>query len=153
MFKFLGLLVLLAAAFSLGYYTGQHPVGELNKSLRGLAQPLQEQSRKFLDSTFGLQSDLTVRQGLVDGKARIVQAKSEMLDRNYGNAVNELAKAAERLEAARDAESGEERKLKIRLLVAKVRETQARLASGKATSTKTLNAMQKELDALLKRIE
>ena len=151
MFRFLGLLVLLAAAFSLGYYTGQHPVGELNKSLRGLVQPFQEQSRKFLDSTFGLQSALTVRQGLVDGKAAIVQAKSEVLDRNYGNAVDELAKAAERLEAARDAESGEERKLKIRLLVAKVRETQARLASGKDTSTKTLDAMQRELDALLPR--
>ena len=151
MFKFLALLVLLAAAYSLGYYTGQHPVGDLNKSLRGLAQPLQEQSRKFLDSTFGLQSDLTVRQGLVDGKAGIVQAKSEMLDRNYGNAATELAKAAERLDAARDAESVDERKMKIRLLVAKVRETQARIASGKGASTKTLDAMQRELDALLRR--
>ncbi len=149
MLRFLGLLMLLAIVFSLGYYTGQHPVGELNKTLRGIMKPLQDQTRKILDSTLGMERDLRVRHRLVEAKARLIQAKAELLDRNYGNAARELDEAAKQLEHTRLAQQGDESTMKVRELITQVREARVELRMGKMVSRTRLDGIQKDLDALL----
>lgn len=97
MLKLLGWLVLLAAVFACGYYVGQRPIGELRKTVTDL-------SRNIMDTTLGLERTMRLRQGLVDGKAQLIEAKSELLDRNFGNAAKSLAEAVEQLEKASSAE-------------------------------------------------
>ena len=84
MLRFLGLVVLIGTTFVLGYYIGQRPISELRKTVRDL-------SRDVLDTTLGIERNLRQRSGLVDAKSRLIQAKSELLDRNFGSAAKELA--------------------------------------------------------------
>src|SRR5687767_2163581 len=95
MLKFLGLFVLLAVAFGLGYYTGQQPVSDLRKTVTDL-------SRNVLDTTAGIERNIRARQGLVDAKSQVIQAKSDLFDRNYGSAARTLANVIGNLERARD---------------------------------------------------
>ncbi len=142
MVKLLGWLVLLAAVFASGYYVGQRPIGELKKNVTDL-------SRNIMDTTLGLERTMRLRQGLVDGKAQVIEAKSELLDRNFGNAAKNLAEAVEELEKASGAERDAGRSQKVRPLIAKVKEAQLELSMGKAIPKARLDEIQKELDALL----
>ncbi|MEW6542096.1 MAG: hypothetical protein AB1411_00625 [Nitrospirota bacterium] len=144
MLKLLGWMVLLAATFGAGYYVGQHPIGELRKTVGEL-------SRSLRDTTLGIERTIRLRQGLVDGKAGVVEAKSELLDKNFGNAANALAQAVENLEKAssveRERDAGGAQK--VRPLLAKVREAQLELSMGKPLPRAKLDEIQKELDGLL----
>jgi len=142
MLKLVGLVVLLTTAFGLGYYIGQRPIGELKKTVRDL-------SRNVLDTTLGLERNLRQRQGLVDAKSRLIQAKSDMLDRNFGNAAKELSEAVDQLEKASNAERDSGRTSTISPLVTKVREAQLELSVGKAVTRTKLDEIQKALDAMI----
>ncbi len=142
MLRFLGLVVLIGTTFALGYYIGQRPIGELKKTVRDL-------SRNVLDTTLGLERNLRQRQGLVDAKSRLIQAKSDMLDRNFGNAAKELSEAVDQLEKASNAERDSGRTSTIRPLVTKVREAQLELSVGKAVPRTKLDEIQKALDAMM----
>ena len=142
MLKLVGLVVLLTTAFGLGYYIAQRPIGELKKTVRDL-------SRNVLDTTLGLERNLRQRQGLVDAKSRLIQAKSEMLDRNFGNAAKELSEAVDQLEKASNAERDSGRTSTISPLVTKVREAQLELLVGKAVPRTKLDEIQKALDAMM----
>jgi hypothetical protein len=142
MLKLLGWVVLLTTVFGLGYYVGQHPIGELQKTIADL-------TRNVRDTTLGFERTLRLRQGLVDAKAGVIQAKSELLDRNFGNAADELGQAVEHLEKAGSAERDGGRPQKVRPLIIKVREAQLDLSQGKALPRTKLDDIQKELDALL----
>lgn len=142
MLKFLGWLVMLAAIFASGYYAGQRPIGELTKTVTDL-------SRNIMDTTLGLERTLRLRQGLMDTKAQVIEAKSELLDRNFGNAAKALADAVEHLEKASSAERDGGWPQKVRPLIAKVKEAQLELSMGKAIPRSKLDEIQKELDALL----
>lgn len=142
MLKSLGFLVLLGTAFGLGYYVGQRPVSELRQTIADL-------SRSVLDTTLGLERNLRMHQGLVDAKSRVIQAKSDLLDRNFGNAARELSEAVEHLEKAAGAEREGRRASQIRPLVSKTREAQEELSKGKTVPRAVLDGIQKELDGLL----
>lgn len=142
MLKLLGLLTLLTVVFGLGYYAGQRPIGELKKTVKDL-------SRNVLDTTLGLERNLRRRQSLVEAKARIIESKSELLNRNFGSAAKELAEALGYVENARDAEPNAERTSKVKALAGKIREVEQELSSGKASARRKLDEIQKELDALL----
>lgn len=144
MLRFLGLVVLIGATFALGYYIGQRPISELKKTVRDL-------SRDVLDTTLGVERNLRQRQGLVDAKSRLVQAKSELLDRNFGNAAKELAEAVDHLEKASNAERDSGRVSSIKPLVARVHEAQLELAVGKAVPRTRLDEIQRELDRFMVR--
>lgn len=144
MLRFLGLVVLIGATFGLGYYIGQRPISELKKTVRDL-------SRDVLDTTLGIERNLRQRQGLVDAKSRLVQAKSDLLDRNFGNAAKELADVVDQLEKASNAERDSGRVSSIKPLVARVRETQLELAVGKAVPRTRLDEIQKDLDRFMAR--
>jgi hypothetical protein len=140
MLKLLGLLMLLALAFAMGYYTGQRPLGDLRKTIADL-------SRHALDATVGIERNLRARQGLVDAKSQVIQAKSDLFDRNYGSAAKALGEVITNLERAKEAgtPSGH---TDIGILIAKIRDTRHELASGKMVARARLDEIQKEVDAL-----
>ena len=142
MFKLLGWAILLGATFAAGFYVGQHPIGELKKTVADL-------TRTIKDTTLGLERSVRLRQGLMDAKSEVIQAKSELLDKNFGNATAALNKAAEHLEKAAEAEHDAGRTQKVKPLAAKIEEAKRELAAGKTLARSKLDEMQKELDTLL----
>ncbi|MFM8551069.1 MAG: hypothetical protein ACKOCD_01955 [Nitrospiraceae bacterium] len=92
---------------------------------------------------------MRLRHGLMDAKSEMFLAKSELLDKNFGNAVAALGKAAEHLEKAGEAERDGGRSQKVRPLAAKVEEAKKELSAGKTLSKSKLDEIQKELDTLL----
>ncbi len=142
MVKLVGMLILVAAAFFVGYYVGQRSLADLEKTVAEL-------SRSFLDKTLGLQRNFRFRQSLLDAKAQVVQAKSELLDRNYGNAAKELAVAVEDLQKAAEAERDTGKPSKVKPLTVKAREAHLELTMGKSLPRARLDEIQQELDDLL----
>lgn len=144
MFKLIGMLALLGAVFAAGYYVGKRPIPELQKTVADL-------SRSLVDKTLGMQRDFRFRQALLDAKAQVVQAKSELLDRNYGTAAKELADAVEEVQKAVEAEGDGSKAARIKSLAAKAREAHLELTLGKAIPRARLDEVQQELDALLEK--
>jgi hypothetical protein len=138
----LGWLILFVAGFVAGYYAGQNPVEELQRSVSDL-------TRSVLDISTGLQRTVRLRHGLVDGKAHVVEAKAEILDKNYGNAATALAQAIENLERASAVERETRGTQKVRPLLEKVREVHLELSMGRPIARTRLDDIQQELDALL----
>lgn len=142
MLKLLGWVVLLSTVFGLGFYVGRHPIEDLKKTVSEL-------TRTVRDTTLGFERTIRLRQGLVDAKAQVIQAKSELIDRNFGNAAKELSLAIEHLEKVAEAERDAGSQQTIKPLIAKIGEAQRELSLGKAVPRAKLDHIQKELDALL----
>src|SRR4029077_21134876 len=150
MWKFIAVLALIAASFGLGFYFGQRPVGTLQQSVSDLQLSLKDTSRNILDTTMGIERDLRRRQGLIDAKSRVVQAKSELFDKNYGEAAKALGEASEILEnATKGAKQQDESILAMRALTGTLREVRLELSMGKQVSLKKLDEIQREVDRQL----
>lgn len=145
MLKFLGLLVLLTATFATGFYLGRHSIGELTKTV---TETVTDLSRNVVDTTASLERTLRGRQDLIDVKANVIQAKSDVLDRNFGNASKALNEAVTNLERTKQVERSAERTARINSLILKIRNTQQDLAGGKAGARSRLDDVQKEVDGL-----
>lgn len=146
MWKFLGVLALGAASFGLGFYFGQRPVGTLEQTVDNLQQSLKQMSRNVLDTTMGIEHDLRRRQTLLDTKAHVVQAKSELFNKNFGEASRQLAEGVKTLESAlklakKDASTQSERKL-----IDTLQELRLTLSMGKPIPMSKLDDLQRELD-------
>jgi 5-bromo-4-chloroindolyl phosphate hydrolysis protein len=89
------------------------------------------------------------RQGLLDTKSRLVQAKSELFDKNYGEAAKELGEASEMLENATKGAKQDESILAMRALTGTLREVRLELSMGKPVSLKKLDEIQREVDRQL----
>ena len=142
MLRFLGLLVLLAIAFGFGYVWGKRPASDLEQTVKDL-------SRNVMDTTLGIERDLRRRQGLVDAKARVVQAKAELFNKNTGDAVKELAEAVDSLETATRGGKQVDPNVQIKVLTGRIREVRMELSLGKKVPSAKLDEIQKELDVLL----
>jgi hypothetical protein len=149
MWKFIAVLALIAASFGLGFYFGQRPVGTLQQTVSDLQLSLKDTSRNILDTTMGIEKDLRRRQGLLDTKSRVVQAKSELFDKNYGEAAKALGEAAESLENVAKGAKQDESILAIRALTGTLREVRLDLSMGKPVSLKKLDEIQREVDRQL----
>ena len=149
MWKFIAALVLAAASFGLGFYFGQRPVGTLQQTASDLQHSLTDTSRTIFDTTMGIERDLRRRQGLLDTKSRVIQAKSELFDKNFGEAAKELGEAAEALETATKGAKQDESILATRALTGTLREVRLELSMGKAVSIKKLDEIQREVDRQL----
>ena len=141
MLKLLGLIVLVGAAFGMGYYVGQHPIADLKHAVADV-------SRHLLDTTLGVERDLRMKQDLTEAKARLIQAKAEVLDRNYGNAAKALSHAIADLDNAAMA-GPESQQDKVKALGRKLQEVQSDLSVGKGKIRGRLEEIQTELNALL----
>jgi hypothetical protein len=154
MLKILGIIVLLGGVFLLGYYTGQRPA-EVRKAVKELSSEVvdttKDLSRNVIDTSQGLERTLRYRQGLVDAKERLLEARSDLHDKNFGDATKELAEAVAHLEQA--GLTGEEggKAARAKALAAKVKEVEGELSKGKTGSKAKLDEIQKELDSLLQK--
>ena len=149
MIKFVGMLVVLGAAFGLGYFVGQLPVSEKNTTIDTLKSQIVNLLRNVVDTSLGIPGNLRSRQGLLDAKSRLIQAKSDLLDRNYGNAAKELAEAADSLDKAGQVERDSGRMATFKALAGKTREAKLDLSIGKTLSRARLDEIQKEVDGYL----
>src|SRR2546422_3949863 len=101
MLRFLGMLTIVGLAFVWGIYVGREgPDSVLHKA--------KQLSAQVLATTSSLERNLTLRSSLVNAKERLVQAKAELLDKNYGKAATGLGEARQALKKAMGA-AGEER--------------------------------------------
>jgi hypothetical protein len=151
MVKFVGILVVLGAAFGLGYLVGQLPISEKNSTIDNLKSQMTNLSRNVVDTTMGIPASLRSRQGLLDAKSRLIQAKSDLLDRNYGNASKELAEAADLLDQAGQAERNSGKTATFKAMAGKAREVKLELSMGKTVPRARLDEIQKEVDGYLGR--
>jgi hypothetical protein len=149
MWKFVAVLALIAASFSLGFYFGQRPVGTLQQTVSDLQQSLKDTSRNILDTTMGIERDLRRRQGLIDTKSRVVQAKSDLFDKNFGEAAKQLGEAAESLDNATKDTKQDEAILAVRALAETLQEVRRELSMGKPVSIRKLDDIQREIDRQL----
>src|SRR3990167_6760415 len=96
MLKFLGFLMVVGLAFGLGLYVGQKgPENVLHKA--------KQLGADVVARTSSVERSLAVRTGIVNAKERLVQAKSDLLDKNYGKAVSGMEEASQALTKARDS--------------------------------------------------
>jgi len=149
MWKFIAILALAAASFGLGFYFGQRPVGTLQQTVSDLQLSLKDTSRNIIDTTMGIERDLRRRQGLIDTKSRVVQAKSDLFDKNFGEAAKQLGEAAETLDNATKGAKQDESILAVRALTGTLREVRLELSMGKPVTIKKLHEIQQEVDRQL----
>ena len=149
MWKFLGVLVLAATSFGLGFYFGQRPVGTLQHTVSDLQRSITDMSRSLFDTTRGIERDLRRRQALIDSKSRVVQAKAELFEKNAGEAAKQLSAAVETLENAIKGAKQDESILAVRALTGTIQKVRLELSMGKPVSLKTINEIQREVDRQL----
>lgn len=149
MLKALAIIALAIASFGLGFYFGQRPVGTLQNTVTDLQQSIKDLSRNMLDTTMGIERDLRRRQGLIDTKSRIVQAKADLFDKNFGEAAKELADAVDALENATKGAKQDESILAVRALAGSLREVRLEISMGKPVPMRKLDELQREVDRQL----
>jgi hypothetical protein len=149
MVKFFAVVLLLVGAFGAGYYLGQRPVGTLQRTVAELQQSLKDMSRNVLDTTLGIERDLRRRQGLVDAKSRLVQAKAHLVDRNFGDAAKEMAEAIAAVEAATKGTKSDDATNALRDMAGSLREVKLEIVTGKQVSMKKLDELQQRMNQLL----
>lgn len=149
MWKFVGIVALALASFGLGYYFGQRPVGTLEQTVGDLRQSLKQMSRDVLDTTMGIERDLRRRQALLDTKARVVQAKSDLFDKNYGEAAKQLAEGVGALESALKGAKKDEATQALKTVAERLQEIRLELSMGKTIPMKKLDELQQEIDRQL----
>ncbi|MCP9472389.1 MAG: hypothetical protein NNA30_06635 [Nitrospira sp.] len=163
MFKFLILLFLLAASFGAGYYVGQRPVGTLEKTVSDLSkrlaaseklvgevrQSVKNLSQSALDAARSIERDHRRRQGLTDAQSQLAQAKTDVVDRNYGDAAGKLAEAVKAVEQSSQASRDSAEVDALLDLAASLREARLELARGKSVPLKKFDAWQRSVEQLL----
>ena len=147
--KFVGALVLIVGSFALGFYFGQRPVGTLQETVGDLQHSLKDVSRNVVDTTMGIERDLRRRQALLDTKSRVVQAKSELVDRNFGEAAKQLAEGVEVLESAMKGAKPSDQTQAVRGLVGQLQEMRLELTMGKPVPIRKLTELQQDIDKQL----
>ncbi len=149
MWKFVSIVILTVASFGLGYYFGQRPVGTLERTVGDLQHSIKKMSRDVIDSTMGIERDLRRRQALLDTKARLVQAKSDLFDKNYGEAAKQLAEGVTALESAVKGAQKDQGTEAVQSITGKLQEIRKELSMGKTIAMKRLDALQTEIDRQL----
>jgi len=149
MWKFVAVFVLMVAAFGLGFYFGQRPVGTLQDTVVDLRQSLKDMSRNVIDTTMGIEQDLRRRQALLDTKSKVVQSRSDLLDKNYGEAAKQLAEGVSELESAIKKAKPDASTQAVREIIGTLQEMRLELSMGKPVPMKKLNELQQEIDRQL----
>ena len=138
MLKFMGFLMVVGLAFGLGVYVGQKgPEDVLHKA--------KQLGADIVAKTSSVERSLAVRAGIVNAKERLVQAKSELLDKNYGKAVSGLEEASQALAKARDT-AGDD-------LRGNLEKTLEKVAAAKTDAQALKPALQTKVDELVKDLD
>lgn len=146
MWKVIGALVLAIGGFALGNHFGQRPEGTLQQTIGDFQHSFKDVSRNVVDTTMGIERDLRRRQALLDTKSRVVQAKSELVDKNYGEAAKQLAEAVDALENAIKGAKPSDQTQATRRLTGELQEIRLELTMGKPVAIRKLTDVQQDLD-------
>lgn len=149
MWKFAAVFALVIASFGLGFYFGQRPVGTLQDTVVDLRQSIKDMSRNVIDTTMGVEQDLRRRQALLDTKSKVVQSRSDLLDKNYGEAAKQLAEGVNELETAVKKAKPDASTQAVRELIGTLQEMRLELSMGKPVPMKRLGELQEEIDRQL----
>ncbi|HEU4686644.1 MAG TPA: hypothetical protein VFS39_19205 [Nitrospira sp.] len=149
MWKLFGVLLLAVMTFGLGFYFGQRPAGTLQDVMAGLPKSVKEMSRSVLDTTMGIEQDLRRRQALLETKSKLVQCRSELLDKNFGEAAKQLAEGVAELEQAVKGPKPDASTQPVRTLIGTLQELRLELSMGKSIPMKRLSELQQEIDRQL----
>jgi tetratricopeptide (TPR) repeat protein len=142
MWKLVLQIVILGGVFWAGHYVGQQPPGEVQHQLKTL-------SNDVMQKTLGVtQEELFQQHEFLEGKARILDSKSALLQGNYREAAQKLEEALFYIKKAvqRDPEMGEQLAQEWE---EKIEELKQSLEAGKEVSQETLDYAQAEVDRLL----
>ncbi len=148
MLKLLGAFIMAATFFGLGFYLGQRPVGTLQHKVLDLQRSITTLSRNIYDTTMG---DLRKRQALIDGKSRVVQAKSELLEKNFGEAAKQLGAAADTLEEATAGAKDDATSRPLKSLAGTIREIKREMSMRKLVPMKKIDEIEREIDRQINR--
>ena len=141
MIKLFALCALLGLAFAAGYYTGSHSAGQIKKTVTDL-------SHNVVDTSRGFEQNLRLRQGLLDAKAQVIQAKADVGDRNFGSGAKALAGAVDALERTYGTE-GEGQRGSLGPLIAAIRAAKQDLDRNRGIDPHRLDELRRQLDARL----
>ena len=122
----------------------EQTVGDLQHSFKDM-------SRNVVDTTMGIERDLRRRQALLDTKSRVVQAKSELFDKNFGEAAKQLAEGVDALESSVKGAKPNEQTQAVRGLIGTLQETRLELTMGKPVPIRKLTELQQSIDRELNR--
>ena len=143
MLKFLGFLMVVGLAFGLGVYVGrQGPENVLHKA--------KQLGAEFVAKTTTVERNLTFRMSLVNAKERLVQAKSDLLDKNYGKASTGLDEAVQALAKAKDS-AGDDLRGNLEKTLEKVSAVKTDAQALKPGLQTKVDELVKELDQILAR--
>jgi len=138
MLKFLGFLVVVGLAFVIGVYVGsQGPETVLHKA--------KQLGAEVMAKTGSVERNLALRMSLVTAKDRLVQAKSDLLDKNYGKAVAALDEATQALTSAKQSADAELRE--------KFEKAAAKVSAIKADAQALKSGLQTKVDELVKEVD
>jgi hypothetical protein len=143
MLKLLGFLFVVGVVFAVGYQMGREGPDVILKKAREL-------SSEVMTRATALERTTSLRTNLVNAKERLVQAKSDLLDKNYGKAVSGLQETAKTLTQAKES-AGNELRPKLDALAKKVSDLATEAHALKPGVMTKINEAVKELDALLNR--
>lgn len=143
MLKFLGFLMVVGLAFGVGVYVGrQGPEDVLHKA--------KQLGAEVVAKTSTVERSLTLRTSLVNAKERLVQAKSDLLDKNYGKAAAGLDEAAQALAKAKDS-AGDDLQGVLEKTLGKVAAMKTDAQALKLNVQTKVDELVKELDQMLAR--
>ena len=143
MLKFLGFLMVVGLAFGLGVYVGQKgPENVLHKA--------KQLGADVVARTSSVERSLAARTGIVNAKERLVQAKSELLDKNYGKAVSGLEEASQALAKARDT-AGDDLRGNLEKALEKVAAAKTAAQALKPGLQTKVDELVRDLDQMLAR--
>ena len=143
MLKFLGFLMVVGLAFGLGLYVGQKgPENVLHKA--------KQLGTEVVAKTGTVERSLMLRTSLVNAKERLVQAKSDLLDKNYGKATTGLDEAAQALAKAKDS-AGDDLRRTVEKTLEKVAAMKPDAQALKPGLQTKVDELVKDLDQLLAR--
>ncbi len=133
--------MVVGLAFGVGVYVGQKgPENVLHKAKQFGAD--------VVAKTSSVERSLALRTGIVNAKERLVQAKSELLDKNYGRAATGLDEAAQALNAAKDS-AGDDLRGSLEKTLAKVSAMKTDAQALKPGLQAKVDELMKELDRML----
>jgi uncharacterized protein HemX len=96
MFKFVALLLALAAAFGAGYYVGQSRTLSLERTLSDLRHEMGTKTQVLQQEVAAAR----VRMNLLEARERLIQAQKHLVEKNFGQAEKEISGAEEQLSKA-----------------------------------------------------
>jgi uncharacterized protein YicC (UPF0701 family) len=143
MLKFLGFLFIVGVMFAVGYQMGKDGPDAIVKKARELGT-------EVMTRATALERTTSLRTSLVNAKEHLVQAKSDVLDKNYGKAVTSLQDAVTALTQAKTS-AGDELRPKLDALIKKVSDLATEAKALKPGVMTKLNEVVREVDTLLNR--